>query len=305
MTEDHQDNLVTAGWALVRAGNYRGAVSQFHSALAMDPDYTPALIGLAQTQLHMGNIKEAEQTTGAMLRLAPNDAVSHRFRAEVLRQKRRYAEAAKVGRHAIALDPKDPYSYHILALCYSAQKQYRTAIRVCEEGLAQSPNAAVLMAQAAENLMETRGVVAALAYSNEAVRLNPDSPTATRVAARIALARRDLPRAREITSGILRRNASDEDALSLFLLTDPNRHSYLRNSFIFRYWRKDHPWAGWTLTITGWTVFLAVLIALTFITRAAAVIVVVIIRLFNKSQYDAHRKEVREHFKQVSLGPRF
>jgi tetratricopeptide (TPR) repeat protein len=294
------EQFAQAGWALMRAGNARGALDQFKSALAADPENTNALAGLAQSHLNLDEIAAADEPVGALLRLTPNSAAGHRLRAETLRRKRQSYTAAKAAREAVALDPREPLGYHILALCLSDHKDHKGAIAVCDEGLAAAPNAAYLFAQRADNILELRGGKAAEPDVAAALRLAPDSEYALRVAARTAVARNQLDRARDMLSLVLRRNASNREALSLYLMTEP-RHRILRTLYIFRYWRKEKGALGWAVYFGLWAVFIALMLPIALVTNVAGLFVGFGVRFFLKAQFDAHRKEVQAHFAKFAL----
>jgi len=295
------ESLAQAGWALISVGNARGAVRQFKSALAVDPANTNALIGLAQAHLNLDEIKEAEDSANAILRLAPNSAPGHRLRAETLRRRIQPYSATGIAREAIALDPREPLGYHVLAMCYSDRKEYRQAIAVCDEGLATAPASFLLLAQRAANRLELSGPKAAEPDIEAALRLNPDSEYVLRVAARIAIAQNQLDRARDLLGVVLRRDANSKEAVSLFLMTEAHRHRVLRSNYVFRYWRKEHRVLGWAAY--GGLVLLLILAAL--ITNVLGFFLVLGARVFLKTRYDAHAREVQAHFAKFALSNRF
>jgi tetratricopeptide (TPR) repeat protein len=297
--------LTDAGWALVRAGNSRGAVRQFEAALAADPENAYALAGLAQSHLNLDELAKAEEPTTMLLRISPNYATAHRLRAEILRRRKRPYEAAKVAREAIALDPRDPLGYHILGLAHSDQKQHKAAIAVCDEGLAIAPASFVLLAQRAAARLELSGAKAAEPDIEAALRLSPTSEYVLRVAARIAIAENKLDRARDLLGVVLRRNANSKDAVSLFLLTEPDRHRILRGLYVFRYWRRAHGGLGWAAYFGLWAVLILVTLVLVVLTNVPGLLVGLGVRFFLNTRYNAHAKEVQAHFAQFALNSGF
>ena len=305
MDEGQAEALVNAGWALVRAGNSRGAVKQFKSALALDPEHIGALSGLAQSHLNLGEIDDARQTADAILRVAPNRSVGHRLRAEVLRRTHKLPAAMEAAKQAIALDPREPLGYHLLALCHSQRKAYRAAIKTCEEGLAQAPYAAILMAQQAENLLETKGPVKAEPLAEDALKAAPESIYVLRIAAKIALARGQLEKARALLESVLQRNANDETAISLYLMADPSQHRVPRAFLIFRYWRTTHPFIGNLVHLSAFVLMILGVMALMYLTKLWGIALVIGARLFVLSRYRAHRNAVKAHFQSVALDKDF
>ncbi len=181
----------------------------------------------------------------------------------------------EAARQAVALDPDEPLGYHLLALCHSGKKNHKAALKICEQGLARTPGSALLTAQCAENQLELRGVAKAEPIVEDALRLGPDSIYVLRIAARIALAGGQLERAKSLLSTVLRRNANDETAISLFLLADTNKPWIVRQTFTFNYWRRARPVVG--ALVHGAAIFglIVIMVALTFITRAAIFVVVI------------------------------
>jgi tetratricopeptide (TPR) repeat protein len=292
---------VEAGWALLRAGNPRGAALRFREALGRHSEHRGALIGLAQSQLELGQVADAHETAAGLLRLAPNLATAHRLKAEALRLQRRSAPAEAAAREAVRLDPHEPVGYHILGLIHSGRGDRRSAAKVCREGLAQAPASTLLMAQLADNLLETEGAKAAAPWAEEALRLAPDNQYAQRVAARLALARNQLERSRDLLSAVLRRDPNNETAVSLYLLTDPNRYRILRAIFQFQVWRRTHGALGMAAGVLTVVAVIAVALALVALTKIPGIFFGVGLRLFLRSQNAAHRREVKAHFKSYAL----
>ncbi len=297
--------MIQAGWRLVDAGNRRGGAMQFKAALALDPNNDDALIGLAQAQLYLGEFGEARETCAALLRVAPNDATSHRLMAETLRCQGQYWHAVPVARQAVALDPEEPVGYRILAHVYRGATEHKAALATSEQGLALAPGDADLYAHAAAATLELKGPKAAQPLADEALKLNPDSSVVLRFAARVALARNDLAKARDLLSVLLRRNANDEDALSLYLLTDPGRHSFVRGRMQRRYWRIEH--GVWGIVAVGavYGAIILVVLPICLVTNVPGLVVGVAVRFFMKAQYDAHRREVKAHFATQQLSATF
>jgi len=301
MAGDAEERMVAAGWALVRAGNSRGAVRQFQGALADNPEHAGALIGLAQARLNLGEIALGLEAAEGLLRRFPNLAVAHRLRAEALRRQKNTFEAKLAAGQAVALAPREPIGYHILALVHTQRKDHAAAIATCKDGLAMAPDHAILMAQLADGLLETRGGAVAEPLAMEALRIAPDQPFVKRIAARVALARGRIEQARALLTSILRRDARNEAAVSLYLLTEPGRHLIVRGLFIFNYWRKERRWLGGLIYVGAVLAFILLAVAISAVTRGLGFLFGFAIRFFVKWQMDIHRKAVAAHFAQYAL----
>jgi tetratricopeptide (TPR) repeat protein len=295
--------MVAAGKALMQAGNARGAARQFQAALADNPAHIEALSGLTQAQLTLGETAKALETANGLLRVSPNMALGHSLRAAALIRQNRSADALAAARQAVALAPRQPVGHPILAVVLAQRKAHKEAIDVCQEGLALAPTNGFLMAQMADSLLETRGGKIAEATALEALKLNADHAYVQQVAGKVALARGQIDRARALLTTILRRNAQDRNAVSLYLLTEPGRHGILRALFIFRYWSKERRVAGFLVYAGAYLGFILLAVAISAVTRGLGFLVGLGIRFFVKAQYDAHRKAVEAHFASFALKP--
>ncbi len=297
----HARQMISAGWAFMRAGNSRGALREFRSALVADPENTEALVGLCQSHLDIGELREAGQQVDELLRLAPELASAHRLKAEAHRRRRNRSEALAFARRAVQLEPEEPVGYHMLALIHYDRKDYRAALKAVEQGRTIAPGYAILAAQQALVLLQMKGGKAAEPAAKEALRLDMDDDYVLATLARVALARGQLDRARDLLSTVLRHNANDEDAISLYLLSDPGRYGLLRSQFQFPYWRKENGALGWLGWFGAWSLLLAVALLLVVGANVPGIAVALGYRFFWQAQYAGHRREVKRHFAQPEL----
>ena len=300
---ERPERLVTTGWALYQAGNRRGALRDFRAALAIDPDNPEAMVGLSQAQIALNQLTDAGATADRLLQLAPEMAQAHRIRGEVLRRQRKLAPAQKYVEESIRLNPDEALGYHYLAVIQFEQKHYARALKTVEQGRRVAPWYGVLAAQKALILLHYKGPKAAEPFADEALRLSPDETYVMTEAARVALMRGKLEKAHDLLEVVLRRDANDEDAISLFLLTEPNRYRLLRANAQFQFWRKGYGVVGWLAWLLVWAVLFAVLIVVALAGRVPAFVVAVAYQLFWRLQYAGHRKRVRAHFTQAQLKP--
>lgn len=296
---------VAAGWALYRAGNRQSAASAFREALKLDAAHEPALIGLAQCQIALGQLNEAMQTVATLLHAAPNDADAHRLKAEALRRLKRPQEALKSAREAISLSPDNPLGYHILGVIHYGMKDYRAALAVVREGRQRAPDHPELMAQEALIVFETRGGKAAEPLMEAALQRSLESDYVCVLAGRIALARNQLEPARDLLASVLRRNVDDEEALSLYLLTDRRRYGLLRAGFQFPYWRREHGLLGWMCWLGFWLLVVLAIVMLIAVTHVPGLVIALIYRGIWEAQYRIYRGDVKRHFAQLALRPGF
>jgi tetratricopeptide (TPR) repeat protein len=294
--------LVSSGWAFYAAGNTPGAMRDFKAALAIAPDNAEALAGIAQTHIALNQLAEADAASERLLRIAPALAQAHRLRGEVFRRQRRFLSAEQSLREAIRLDPDEPLGHHFLAVVHYEQKEFRKALRAVEEGREIAPWYDVLAAQQALIVLVMKGPKAAEPYADEALRLHGGGESYVLVTvARVMLMAGKLEKARDLVEEVLRRDANDEDAISLYLLTDPNRYRLLRWRAQFPFWRRSHGVFGWIAWLGVWTVLLVALIVVAVAGQVPAIVVAVAYQLFWRAQYSAHRRQVKKHFAQPQL----
>ncbi|RYZ14053.1 MAG: tetratricopeptide repeat protein [Alphaproteobacteria bacterium] len=305
MSAGQADQLSTNGWALLRAGNIGGAMREFRGALAIEPEHVEALIGISQCHINRREFEAGDVVAATLLSVAPNVPQSHRLKSELLRLRGRRQEARKYSEEAVRLDPDDPVSYHFLAVVLFDQKKYAQALKVIEKGREVAPWYAVLAAQKALVLLESKGAKAAEPFADEALRMSPDDRYVLAVAGQVALMRGKLEKAHDLLGAVLRRDANDESALSYYLLTDPKRYGLLRTHVRFRYWRRDHGVFGWAVWLLVWCVLLAFIGVVAIAGRIPAIVVAVAYQFFWRAQYANHRKAVKAHFVQPKLNPAY
>jgi tetratricopeptide (TPR) repeat protein len=293
--------MISAGWAFMRAGNSRGALREFKSALAIDPEDREALSGLCQSYLDIGDLSAAEEQADALLRLAPELASAHRLKAEVLRRRRSRHKARGFAEQAVKLEPSEPVGYHILAVIHEDLKDYRKALKVVAEGRANAPWYGVLAAQQATIVLQLKGSRAAEPIAREALGLAMEDSYVLTSVARIFLMRGQLEEARDLLVSVLHRNANHETAISLYLLTDRRRYRILRAGIQFPVWRKDHGAMGWAAWLSAWSLALMVAVLVVAGTHVPGIVVALAYRGFWQVQYNRHRGEVRKHFSQPAL----
>lgn len=146
-----------------------------------------------------------------------------------------------------------------------------------------------------------KGGKAAEPAAKEALRLDMDDDYVLAIAARVALARGQLDAARDLLSPVLRHNANDEDAISLYLLSDPKRYGLLRSQFQFPCWRKENGVLGRLAWFGVWSLLLALALLLVVGANVSGIAVALGYRFFWQAQYAGHRREVKRHFAQPGL----
>ena len=159
----------------------------------------------------------------------------------------------------------------------------------------------MLAAQKALILLHFKGPKAAEPFADEALRLRGDDAYVLINVARVMLMRGKLEKARDLLEEVLRRDANDEEAISLYLLSDPRRYRLLRLRVQLPYWRKANGVFGWVVWIGLIVLLVGLLLTAAIAGRVPAIVVAVAYQLFWRAQYASHRKQVKKHFAQAQL----
>lgn len=181
------------GIAFAGQGHREQALAAFHRALALSPDYLPALEGAAQIEYQSGSPR-AVPLLNHILRLHPGDPTSHAMLA-VLAYKRGDCPSA-VQHFAVAgevLDPQ-PSSLRQYAACLVRMRQPEKAISVFEHLLALGPDDSGDRSRLAALQLMAGRPKDALASLQPLLESHPDSGT-LQLAASAYEADQDTPRA--------------------------------------------------------------------------------------------------------------
>ena len=126
------------GVAYAGDGQQNEAVASFRRALAISPDYLPALEGAIQIEYESGS-KEAIPLLQHVLRLRPADRTSHGMLAVLEYQQENCAAAVVHFEKAGELFDTQPSALHAYAACLVKLKQFDKAAEVSRRTLALTP----------------------------------------------------------------------------------------------------------------------------------------------------------------------
>lgn len=116
-------------------------------------------------------------------------------RGLVLVEQRRYAEAEKYFRDALAQDPNEAYALDMLALCLSQQQRYDEAVAAITRAIELEPETSHFHARKAFALANLNFLSSAMQSAKEALALEPESAYAHRAMAFVLLQRREWSKA--------------------------------------------------------------------------------------------------------------
>jgi tetratricopeptide (TPR) repeat protein len=127
------------GVAYAGQKNQSAALSSFHHAIALSPDYLPALQGAAQIEYDEGKA-EAIPLIKHVLRLSPGDPTSYGMLALLEYQQKNCAAAVEDFEKAGTLFDAQPAALHANAICLVRLKQFDRAALIFERALALHPD---------------------------------------------------------------------------------------------------------------------------------------------------------------------
>lgn len=134
--------LSLRGIALSGKGDKKDALSAFRTALAISPDYLPALEGAAQLEYESGG-NDAVALLQHLLRLRPNDPTSHAMLAVLAYRGRDCATAVRHFEQSDSLVESQPGALQEYGDCLVRLKENEKAISMFSRALAQSSDSGV------------------------------------------------------------------------------------------------------------------------------------------------------------------
>ncbi len=143
----HPENphaLFIEGKALLAQGEARKAALKFQAALALQPDFEEARIGLAHAHRRGRNYRRAEALYRQVLERAPQNVAALEGLAVCERYSGRPDQARAHFQQALALDPKSVSTLNAYADFLYNRKEYAEALKHWEESLRLDPSQGVL-----------------------------------------------------------------------------------------------------------------------------------------------------------------
>jgi serine/threonine-protein kinase len=122
-------------------GHYEDAVSQFESAVMIEPTNDDAYRGLADAYERLGKLAEAEKTYRQAIELRPHYWAGYSWLGVFYYYHTRYTEASSMFSQVIALAPDSIRGYYDLGATYNAQGHYTDAIGMLQRSISIRPTA--------------------------------------------------------------------------------------------------------------------------------------------------------------------
>jgi len=116
------------GMQSVKENNPKKAVEQFNAALAIYPNFIPALSNLSTQYLNLREMEKLAETSEKLLKLSPNDSRGAHLNLGIARYNlKKFPEAETELREAIKLNAADPAAHYYLGMTLLSSKQYQEA----------------------------------------------------------------------------------------------------------------------------------------------------------------------------------
>jgi Tfp pilus assembly protein PilF len=162
-----------------------------------------AQLRVASLEYASGRKETAQHVVDSLLTEQPRDVAARTFKARMLLEQGKTAEATTHAREAVKADAGSPEAHYTLALTAFARDDAEEARRELEKVVELSPHAAVAQAQLARVALSEGDAARALSAAEKAAEIAPRDPTVTVALARSLRAQGDLARAqRELATQI-------------------------------------------------------------------------------------------------------
>ncbi|NIM73305.1 MAG: tetratricopeptide repeat protein [Gammaproteobacteria bacterium] len=165
---------VALGNLLLTKYNNTEALEAFREALEIDPDYGPALLGLARSQ-HFDHDGEAMMTVRAAIERNSNHVAARTFLAQLLIESEQYQEAEQEALRALAVNARALESLAVLAAVYHLTGEGAKFDETVARALAINPRYADLYNTLADLSVKNRLYHDAVEFAARAVAMDPRS----------------------------------------------------------------------------------------------------------------------------------
>ncbi|HTR87621.1 MAG TPA: tetratricopeptide repeat protein [Reyranella sp.] len=177
-SRDCPDNLefaVHAGCIANHCGDYRGAITLFLGAVALDDANPEIYHQLAYASDQLGDLQTATELALRAFRLDPHTQHRGMMAAHLLAKQYRFDEAARLLRQVVEQVDASSYIYHALAYYLDQQRDFAGALEAIDRAIALDPSNAEYHAKRAFALLELGRKEEADAALEQARSLAPDN----------------------------------------------------------------------------------------------------------------------------------
>ena len=171
---DRPEARAALGNFYARLGRVEEAQAQLRSALALEPDFVPAYVNLADLIRMQGREADAERTLHEGLRVAPESAaLHHALGLSLIRQGESNAALIELQR-AATIDAADPRFAYVYAVGLNSTGNSDGAIQVLDEALTVHPNDRDLLSALVFFQRDAGNLAAALRAAEKLAMIDPE-----------------------------------------------------------------------------------------------------------------------------------
>ena len=196
----------------VIGGNLDDAITNYESALKVDPEYVDALCDYASVLALKGDFEKSAYLYSRAIKLSPADSLSRTNYARVLTKTGDKTKAREELNKAVLADAKNRIALVALANLDVQDANYAEAIKHYQTALALYPSSAALHDRLSYALGRSGEIESAIKQSEEAVRLDPLLMSAHLNLAANRLLSGDQPGSAAAYRAALRVDSSNADA---------------------------------------------------------------------------------------------
>ena len=193
-------------------GDHEAAMSAYRAAIAMDPDFAPAHVNLANELVVAGRPADAMTGYGHAIRLDPSQAMPWYNRGVLKRNTGDLDGALADFMAAVARRPDLVNPLVAAADIHMRRYQPALAIDLLRRAAAQAPERVGILLDLAAALRQTNDLPGAMQQCEAALRLDPGNALALIQRARVRLSAGDYERALQDTTAALELDDSVDDA---------------------------------------------------------------------------------------------
>ncbi len=173
---DRPESHHNAGVLMMELGRAPEAEAEFKQALAIDPDFVPAAVTLADLYRSTGRDAEGERALRAILARAPSAAAAHHALGLWLVRAGRHREALVELKQAADLAPNDPRYAYVYAVAVAGDGDRARALDILRGVLDRHPYDRDSLYAAASFERDAGRTEDALRYATRLATLEPEDP---------------------------------------------------------------------------------------------------------------------------------
>ena len=213
------DELLQAGGAAMRNGNFKLAIELLERVVALEPKHKRAWLTLGSAHLSLRQYEPAMNAFQKQVELNPYDEFAYTMMGAVQLQQQKYPEAVASFRKQLEVKPLDPTAQSNLGLALHRMGKYEEAVNELEKAAVLDSDSAELQVNLGRAYLKLSKPEEALKAFDKAVELSPSTTTFNNVAYELSLSKTSLDRAQQYAESAVAATAAQLRNLSLSRLS--------------------------------------------------------------------------------------